>query len=438
MVRTGHRTQRRRGGRRLDRVAFLGPIPPAATGVATYDRAVLEGLGRIGVTPPVEPIWPVDQRAAAIVPEYRLAVYQMGNSVEHHLEIFRLLWRHPGLVVLHDLAIDGFVRGMAAAGDVRAYASMHREAIDAGTHLDSPDVVLSEPLRMPWVAAVARRARGLVVHSDFGRRYLEELGCRTPTFVIPHPPVETEDAIRVARTGGAALRDRARAKGADTLVVVPGELNGTKGLDAIIEAAVSLQRHVHIVMVGRNPAFDVAAAIAAAGVADRVRVELDVSDATFLAWIAAADIVVELRHPHRGEVSGSLSRAMQVGRPVIVSGTGSYLDAPAEAVSTISPGPPDPSELLERISALAADADRCERMGAAGRAFTEELIRSEATAKGYAAAIAATLGVVEDPTRRPRDRWAGALAEIGVTQDHVEAGFGMSYARALESFTHPT
>jgi hypothetical protein len=30
------------------RLAFVGPMPPAATGIASYDRAVLDGLGRIG------------------------------------------------------------------------------------------------------------------------------------------------------------------------------------------------------------------------------------------------------------------------------------------------------------------------------------------------------------------------------------------------------
>ena len=46
----------------------------------------------------------------------------------------------------------------------------------------------------------------------------------------------------------------------------------------------------------------------------------DLDDADFLAWLAASDVVVDLRHPHRGEVSGSLARAMQAGRPTIVSG----------------------------------------------------------------------------------------------------------------------
>ena len=51
--------------------------------------------------------------------------------------------------------------------------------------------ISNEPLRIPWCAHAVRRSRGVIVHSEFGRRYLEEFGCKTPVFVVPHPPVWT-------------------------------------------------------------------------------------------------------------------------------------------------------------------------------------------------------------------------------------------------------
>src|SRR4051812_50184833 len=60
----------------IERVASLGPMPPAPTGIATYHQAVLDGLARIGVTErvPVDPVWPVRDADFATVPAYRLAV----------------------------------------------------------------------------------------------------------------------------------------------------------------------------------------------------------------------------------------------------------------------------------------------------------------------------------------------------------------------------
>src|SRR6185312_1752873 len=107
-------------------------------------------------------------------------------------------------------------------------------------------------------------------------------------------------------------------------------------------------------------------------------------DAEFLAWIAAADVVVDLRHPHRGEVSGSLARVLQVGRPAVVSATGTYLDAPEDAVTYVRAGKTDPVELAERIRDLAEDADLRARMGSVAREHMARIKETEATARGYA------------------------------------------------------
>ena len=423
---------------RLERVAFVGPLPPTRTGIATYDRAVVDGLARIGFGHgrglPVDPIWPVEDRHLADVPAYRLGIYQMGNNVEFHLPIYRLAWQAPGLVVLHDLALDDFVRGLQSEGDPLGYVAV-REALDARERLRSHDALRNEPLRTPWVAALARRARGIIVHASFGRRYLEEFGCRSPIYVVPHPPVEDPATIEGAHIRGRELRAKVNARGCRTLVVAAGDMNEAKRLEAVLRAVASLDDGVHVALVGRKVhTYDVSAAVHATPLGDRLTVEQDVTDGDFLGWLSAADIVIDLRHPHRGEVSGSLARAMQVGRPTIVSATGTYLDAPDGTVLSIAGGPAAPTELAARIRTLDEDPDLRRRMGETARAYMEHLRTSEATASGYAEAIEATIDIVGDPVAPTMQRWARALADIGVTQQFVDAGYGVRYARALTSF----
>jgi glycosyltransferase involved in cell wall biosynthesis len=421
---------------RIERVAFVGPVPPTPSGVATYDRAVMDGLERVGPPSglPVEHIWPVQDRHRAELPAYRLGVYQMGNNVEFHLDVYRLAWQAPGLVVLHDLALDDFVRGLQSAGDPLGYVAV-REALDARERLRSADAVRNEPLRTPWAAAIARRARGIVVHADFGRRYLQEFGCRTPIHVVPHPPVEEPAALAQAAERGRRLRAKADGRGCRTLVVAAGDMNEAKRLGAVVRAVAALDEGVHLAIVGRRVhTYDVSQATHDSGLGDRLAVEQDVADGDFLGWLAAADVVVDLRHPHRGEVSGSLARAMQVGRPTIVSATGTYLDAPENTVLWVTAGPASPNELAERIRTLDEDHDLRRSMGETARSYMEGLRRSDATARGYAAAIEHTLQVVHDPVGPTLDRWARSLADIGVTQPYVDAGYGLRYARALASF----
>jgi len=415
-------------------VIFAGPLPPAPTGIATYDRAVLDGLERIGFTDRLrmDVVWPVDTQDAGRFPGFHLGVFQLGNNVEFHLEIYRAAYLTSALVVLHDLALDDFVRGLKAAGDPLGYMAA-REAARLRHELTDPDVLRNDPLREPWCAHVVRRARGVIVHSDFGRRYLEGFGCRTPVFVVPHPVIEAPDAFE--RLAPRARELRAGLGDPAFLVVAPGDMNEAKRLDALAHAATSLGEGAHVAIVGRRiEGYDVEPVVEAAGAGARLSVHDDVADADFLAWLAAADAVVDLRFPHRGEVSGSLSRAMQAGTPTIVSATGTYLDVPDDAVLRVTPGPTDPAELARVLIRLRDDADLRGRVGAAAAAHVAHLRESEATARGYERAIMDTFALVRDPARKAMAIWGKSLVDAGITEEMVAQGYGMEYARALRSF----
>jgi glycosyltransferase involved in cell wall biosynthesis len=419
-------------------IVSLGPLPPEPTGIATYHRAVLDGLGRIDFDLPVEGVWPVRERDLTALANHRMGIYHLGNNIAFHRDIYRLVWARAGIAVLHDLALDDFVRGLQSLGDPLGFVAI-REALEARELLSMPEAEENPPLRIPWVAAVARRARGIVVHAPFARAYLQDIGCRTPIFVVPHPPVETEAAVLGARPTGERLRAALRAAGAEAVLVAAGDINEAKQLEPLLAAVHRLPANVHLVVVGRTvDTYDFAAVARASRLGSRLRVDRDVSDERFLGWLHAADVVVDLRYPHRGEVSGTLARAMQVGRPTLVSATGTYLDAPAGTVCTVPPGVPDPEALAAELRGLIEDPERCRRVGAAAREHMVRLASTEATAHAYARAIHETLALVEDPVAPAMRRWADALADIGVGERELARGIGLDYARALETFTVPS
>lgn len=420
-------------------LVFSGPLPPAGTGIASYDRAVLDGLRHIGFFDRhrMRVLWPIEPRHVPVLPAFRLGIFQLGNNVEFHREPYRAAFlTQASLIVLHDLALDDFVRGMRALGDPLGYMAT-REAAALRGNLRSADVVRNAPLREPWCAHVARRARGIVVHSEFCRRYLEELGCRTPVFVVPHPVVESEVEadLRRAAERGRDLRAALEAKGMRSLVVAPGDLNEAKRLDAVLAAAHRLDVGVHVALVGRRiEGYDTGRLVDEARLGERLTFAPDVSDDDFRAWLQAADIVVDLRFPHRGEVSGSLMRAMQAGRPSVVSATGTYLDVPDDIVLRVAPGPPDPSELATRIRTLVEDDALRARMGSSAREHIGRLRTSEATARGYERAVDETLSLVRDPAHKAMAIWGKSLADLGVGEADVQGGIGLDYVRALATF----
>ncbi len=424
----------RPGGPGPQKMAFCSPVPPAPTGVATYARAVLAGLRRAGYLDghPMDLIWPVKPRHEELMPWYALGIYQIGNNVAFHRDIYRLADQAPGLTVLHDLALDDFVRGMKASGEALGYAA-DREAHRLDARVTSPDARLHEPLRTPWAAHIARRSRGLIVHSGFCRRYLQDLGCRTPIFVVPHPVVERWRDVERAATRRNELRAPLAARGAKVVVGAFGDLNAAKLLDVVMAAVGRLDPSVHLVVVGRRiGGYDIDGVAEESGLGSRLTLRPDVGDDEFRAWLGAADIAVDLRFPHRGEVSGSLARTMQAGVPTVVSGTGTYLDVPEGLVARVASGRPSVEELAAAFRRLAEDRELRDRMGRAAREHVLQLSRSDATTRGYVEAIEHTRALVRDPARQALARWADALADLGLTTDGMDEGYGLSYAQALQ------
>ncbi|MGZ8607109.1 MAG: glycosyltransferase [Actinomycetota bacterium] len=423
------------------RIAWLSPMPPAKTGIATYSRAVLDGLERIGPTAGghrFRAVWPLQPKHEGTIPWHTMGVYHLGNNVEFHRDVYRHAIQTPGLVVIHDLALDDFVRGMIVNGDPLGHQALREGLANAPRLAGFPDAALNEPLRVPFVAHAARRARGIVVHSPFVERYLRAFGCRTPVFVVPHPAVESAENLRVAQGRRSVVRAPLEVVGMRSLVGVFGDQNEAKLIDLVLAAAALLPDDVHVALVGRRiEGYDLDAVVRASGVGGRVHIRTDVSDADFLAWMCAADVAVDLRFPHRGEVSGSLARSMQCGVATVVSATGTYLDLANGLVARVPAGRPSPAEIAGTLRDLVTDEPRRTRIGAAAREHVDELARTDATARGYAAAVEATLALLRDPTRRALTRWGGALVDLGVTEETLAEGYGLSYARALDDFVTP-
>lgn len=409
-------------------------MPPARTGIASYSASVLESLEDTGYLRrrDVDVVWPVRPKHDVTIRRYRLGVYHIGNNFDFHGDIYRLASLHPGLVVLHDLGLDDLVRALVASGDALGFRA-GREALLRSEAMTLAEARENGPLRWPWCAHIARAARGIVVHSEFSRRYLEDFGCRTPIFLVPHPLVEKDADLRAAAPTGARLRTRLGVSGDEVLVVAPGDLNPAKQLEAVVEAVATGHTNVRLALVGRRiPTWDPDPVIAASGLGRRVHVATDVTDKEFLGWLHAADVVVDLRFPHRGEVSGTLIRAMQVGRACVVSGVGTYLDIPDDVVVHVASGEPDPAELASAFTRLAADRDQRARLGERARVHLEGTAGGDRTARGYERAIESTLALALDPRRLALARWARALSQIGVTSDMLEEDFGLSYVRGLD------
>ena len=186
-----------------------------------------------------------------------MAVYHLGNNLEFHGDIYDLAIRTPGLLVIHDLALDDFVMGMVATAQPFGHQAMREGLLLAPRLHGFEEAERNDPLRVPYVAHAARNARGIIALAV--RRTLPaRVRLQDLIYVAPHPVVESEPHVRKAEGAACVIRGSLESMGMRTLVGVYGDQNAAKLIDVVVEAMVHLPQDVHLALVGRRiPGYDV-------------------------------------------------------------------------------------------------------------------------------------------------------------------------------------
>ncbi len=139
--------------------------------------------------------------------------------------------------------------------------------------------------------------------------------------------------------------------------------------------------------------------------------------------LAATDICVSLRYPTMGETSGVGVRALEAGRPQVVSDVGWFSELPDEVALKVPVGDDEVEVLAGHLTRLAGDAERAgarwaprpapspsrsttsSRVADAYAATLEEAAGGEAVRGAVAAAVASAAAEVGlEPERRGRGR----------------------------------
>jgi glycosyltransferase involved in cell wall biosynthesis len=302
-----------------------------------------------------------------------LDVYHIGNSAAHAYA-YRAARRKPGVVFLHDWSLHHLVLGETVEkGDVASYLrEMRRAHGEAGTFV---------------ARQVARGLGGEILPALFplNDRILEgslavvaltgtiaaQAARRLPGRPVLHLPHHLSLPLDPLPSRADARRALGLPQDA-LLVTAPGLATGAKRLDVALRAAgVARRSHPELRLV---VAGDVAAGLPleawarSAGMGDALLVTGRLGLEDFARHLCAADVILALRFPSHGEMSGALVRALGVGRPALVTaGSPFALDFPEGVVVPVDPGPHEEAELLALLLALLASPDLREGIAGAAR-----------------------------------------------------------------------
>jgi glycosyltransferase involved in cell wall biosynthesis len=253
---------------------------------------------------------------------------------------------------------------------------------------------------------VLDRAHGLIVHSRYVAERARAAGYEGRLWRIPHPawpPVAVEPAADVA---------------GDPLIGCFGFLNINKRIPQLLEAFASLRR-THpgacLLLAGATgERFDVGRRLERLGLTEGVE-QLDyVAERRMWELMAACDVLVNLRYPTMGETSGSVIRALSLGKALVVSDVGWFAELPDDVALKV---PVDEIEVPVLEAAIGLAAENEERLGRAARAYVEREHALPRVADAYVAALEVAAGgdAVDDDVLR-------AIAEAAAFVGHDDPG----------------
>ena len=122
----------------------------------------------------------------------------------------------------------------------------------------------------------------------------------------------------------------------------------------------------------------------------------------FTSWVAAADVLVNLRFPTVGETSATALRGMAAGRPVIVSDHGWYAELPDDACVKVAPN--DSEALYQAMRRLAENPALRHGIGQRAAAYVQRDHSLATAAQRYRDFIDQIVGRVTDRLAKPESR----------------------------------
>ncbi len=308
---------------RQPRVAFFTPLPPAMTGTADYGASLAAELEKLVSLKVYEKI------PASFDPtEFDHVVYQVGNN-PYHADIYKLALQHPGVVVLHEASVHYLVRSLTLSrGDHKGYfREVMFEIFGSDEKWQSRHfpIDIPQPHEFLMLRRLLNHSRACIVHSHYAERLVALKGFRGRIGVVPH-------GVAVTCQDGREFRAGLGLQPVTPLIGIFGYQRPDKQIwDCLLLFNDLLKQlpDARLLILGEgHPQVPIEEGIRQLGLAEHVFVKGHQPIEAFDGFLAACDVILNLRQATFGETSGTMMRAFGLGKPVVASDIGSVHELP--------------------------------------------------------------------------------------------------------------
>ena len=336
------------------RLAFVSPLPPARTGIADYGAVLIRALSNhyeidaISIGP--QDAFPSIEGCSSVHDadwflqnglQYDRVLYHVGNSY-FHSQVLDLLEKIPGIVVLHDFFLGDLMFALRErSGDANIWplALYRSHGYSALKKLFGHDGLHETIREFPGNFKFLSGAQGAIFHNKFSYELALEFYPHLQSEKLAVVPLCRDEPKEFHRVG--ARRALKLADG-NILVCSFGFLGRTKANHSLLEAWVSGGfnelpdwRLVFVGQIGDDPYGTSVKEFITRHQLKNVQITGYCSQDSYVQYLDAADIAVQLRVESRGETSATGLDCMSYGLPVIVNKIGSAIELPDNSVLKI-------------------------------------------------------------------------------------------------------
>jgi len=310
--------------------------------------------------------------------DYDLVVYNFGNYLPFHGEIYELSRTWPGVCVLHDFVMHHFFAEyfLARQRDTEGYQTLLKRIYGPDAPGRSAKVwETDDALRYPLFEEAALGALGVITHSEFFRSHVQQCFAG-PVACIPL-------AHAVSPKGRDESRRELGIDNNQTLLLTIGHVNPNKQIECVLNALNRIDKRDLIYVILGAHAVDyvrkLQSLVDTHHLGRVVRFLGEVSDEVLCTYLSAADICINLRFPTMEGASGSVVEEMLFGKPVVVTNTGFFGELPDDSVVKVRHS--NDSDVEAALRRLLGDADARRAIAARAKTFAEAEFHPDAYAK---------------------------------------------------------
>ncbi len=325
------------------------PEPPLQTGIAEYSESILPHLvkrfevtsftNQKEISQSIQSLLKLSQYNSKeiSIKDFKfdsVNIYNIGNNIDFHSDIFEVASRIPGIVILHDSALhhffsmyfmkqyDGYNQYISV---MKKYYGRHGE-LDAIQYLRGGKDIDQMAKIYPLLQLVLEKALAVIVHADLAFNTVKNL-CKVPVYLLDLP-------VKMP------ICSKHKNKNSEKIKLISfGYMSTNRRLESILSALSQIQNpedfefHIYGTLWNEKIIKDL---IRRYHFENMVFVHGFTDEAILDQKILESDLGINLRNPSMGEASISQLKISSYGLPCIVSNTAWYAIIPDECITKIS------------------------------------------------------------------------------------------------------